>query len=325
MNSKEIQVKKRNGRLQKLDINKVNICAQRACENLDDVSPSEIVIDANVQLYDKITTKEIDSALIMSARAKIEKEPNYSYVAARLLLGNIHKEVFGSSVDKDAFDHQYRLSFIRNIKLLVKEKILTPKLLDFDLKKLSEALKLERDSKFKYLGLQIIYDRYFHHLNGRRLESPQSFWMRVAMGLALNEKNKEKKCIEFYEAISNFRVCPSTPTLFNSGSVRSQLSSCFLSTYDDSIDGIFEGVSKVAPGEVWIIERDNPLGEPDRRDPTIGRYAAIGEGVAQEDTVLAAAPSIEVLEGWEGCLCGIDDLVDEALVGPVDIVVFAVI
>ena len=239
--SSKISVKKRNNRLQQLDIDKVNICAQRACEGLEDVSASEVVIDANVQLYDKIPTKEIDKALIMSARTKIEKEPNYSYVAARLLLGNIHKEVFGSSVDKDAFDHQYRLSFIRNIKLLVKEGILNKRLLEFDLKKLSESLSLERDYNFKYLGLQILYDRYFHKLDKRRLESPQSFWMRVAMGLALNEDDKEKKAIEFYEAISTFRLCPSTPTLFNSGSVRSQLSSCYLNTFDDSIDGIFEG------------------------------------------------------------------------------------
>ena len=177
----------------------------------------------------------------MSARSKIEKEPNYSYVAARLLLGNIHKEVFGSSVDKDAFDHQYRLSFIKNIKLLAKEGRLSKKLLDFDLKKLSESLCIDRDFKFKYLGLQILYDRYLVHLEDRRLESPQSFWMRVAMGLAINEKDKEKKAVEFYEAISTFRVCPSTPTLFNSGSIRSQLSSCYLNTFDDSIDGIFEG------------------------------------------------------------------------------------
>jgi len=238
---KVTSVKKRNGRIQKLDINKINLCAQRACENLDDVSASEIVIDANVQLFEKITTKEIDQALILSARSKVEKEPNYSYVAARLLLGNIHKEVFGSSVDKEAFEHQYRLAFIRNIKLLVKEGVLNEELLKFDLKKLSEALVLERDFKFKYLGLQILYDRYFHKLEDRRLESPQSFWMRVAMGLALNEKNPEKKAIEFYEVISSFRLCCSTPTLFNSGSVRSQLSSCYLNTFDDSIDGIFEG------------------------------------------------------------------------------------
>jgi ribonucleoside-diphosphate reductase alpha chain len=235
-----IHVKKRNGRLQKLDINKVNLCVNRACQDLN-VSASEIIIDANVQLYDKIPTKEIDKALIMSARSKIEKDPDYSYAAARLLLGNVHKEVFGSSVDKDAFDHQYRLSFIKNIKLLVEEGMLNEKLLDFDLKKLSESLHLDRDYKFKYLGLQILYDRYFYHLKGRRLESPQSFWMRVAMGLALNEKNKEKRAVEFYEAISDFRLCPSTPTLFNSGSVRSQLSSCYLNTFDDSIDGIFEG------------------------------------------------------------------------------------
>jgi len=234
-------VKKRNGRLQPLDINKINICAQRACEGLDNVSASEVVIDANVQLYDKISTKEIDQALILSARSKVEKEPNYSYVAAKLLLGNIHKEVFGTSVDKEAFEHQYRLAFIRNIKSLVRDGILNEKLLEFDLKMLSESLVLDRDYKFKYLGLQTLYDRYFLRVDGRRLESPQTFWMRVAMGLALNEKNKERKAIEFYEAISSFRLCPSTPTLFNSASVRSQLSSCYLNTFHDSIDGIFEG------------------------------------------------------------------------------------
>tara|TARA_R100000808_G_scaffold24932_1_gene59541 strand:+ start:20889 stop:23363 length:2475 start_codon:yes stop_codon:yes gene_type:complete len=241
MNTKVAHVKKRNGRLQKLDINKINLCVERACADLEDVSASEVVLDANVQLYEKITTVEIDKALIMSARTKIDKEPNYSHVAAKLLLGNIHKEVFGSSVDKDAFDHQYRLSFIKNVKLLVDKNILNEDLLKYDLKKLSEALKLERDFKFKYLGLQILYDRYFHHSDGRRLESPQSFWMRVAMGLALNEENREQKAIEFYEVLSSFRMCCSTPTLFNSGSVRSQLSSCYLNTFEDSIDGIFEG------------------------------------------------------------------------------------
>jgi ribonucleoside-diphosphate reductase alpha chain len=241
MNSSTLQVKKRNGRLENLDISKINTCAERACENLENVSPSEVVLDAHVQLYDKITSTEIDQALIMSARQKMEKEPNYSFVAARLLLGNIHKEVFGVSVDKDAFDHQYRLSFVKNIKLLVNEKILDKRLLDFDLKKLAESLHLDRDYKFKYLGLQILHDRYFHKINGRRLESPQSFWMRVAMGLAINEEDKNEKAIEFYNTISKFLLCCSTPTLFNSGSTHSQLSSCYLNTFDDSIDGIFEG------------------------------------------------------------------------------------
>ena len=220
--SEVVHVKKRNGRLENLDINKINLCASRACEDLDDVSASEVVLDAQVQFYDKITTKEIDQALIMSARTKIEKEPNYAHVASRLLLGNIHKEVFRESRDKDGFEHQYKLSFIRNIKKLVKQGILRKELLAFDLNKLSEALVLDRDYKFKYLGLQILFDRYFHHIDGVRMEAPQSFWMRVAMGLALNEENKEEKAIEFYHAISSFRICPSTPTLFNSGSVRSQ-------------------------------------------------------------------------------------------------------
>ena len=242
MNSKIIHVKKRNGRIENININKINLCAERACEGLSNVSASEVVLDAHVQLYDKITTAEIDKALIMSARTKIEKEPNYAYVAAGLLLSNIVKEVFGESRDRDAFEHQYRLSFVKNLKTLSKEGIINPKLLDFDLKKISEAVKPERDSKFKYLGLQIVYDRYLLHVDGRKLETPQAFWMRVAMGLSLNEKDKEEKAIEFYDAISQFLLCPSTPTLFNSGTMHSQLSSCYLNTFDDSIDGIFEGL-----------------------------------------------------------------------------------
>lgn len=240
--SKTIHVKKRNGKLEGINSNKINLCVERACAGLDNVSASEVILDAHVQLYDKITTAEIDRALTMSARAKIEKEPNYSYVASRLLLGTILKEVFGESRDNDAFEHQYRLSFVKNIKALVKHEIINPKILNFDLKKLSLAIKPERDLKFKYLGLQIVYDRYLLHIESRRLETPQAFWMRVAMGLALNENQKEEKAIEFYEAISQFLLCPSTPTLFNSGTIHSQLSSCYLNTFEDSIDGIFDGL-----------------------------------------------------------------------------------
>ena len=239
---KDIHVKKRNGRLEELNIDKINRCAEWACESIQGVSSSEVALDAHVQFYDKIPTTEIDKALIMSARQKIEKEPNYAYVAARLLLFSIHKEVFGESRDSDAFEHQYKLSFIRNTKKLVKEDILDSRLLDFDLKKLSEAIKPDRDFNFKYLGLQILHDRYLNHVQGRRLETPQAFWMRVSMGLAINEENKEEKAIEFYNALSQFYLCCSTPTLFNSGSTHSQLSSCYLNTFDDSIDGIFEGV-----------------------------------------------------------------------------------
>ena len=241
MSSTDLNIKKRNGKLEKLNINKINLRAERACEGLDETSASEIVLDAHVQFYDKITTQEIDTALIMSARQKIEKEPNYAYAAGRLLISNIHKEVFGESHDKDIFEAQYKNAFVRNIKKLIKFGTLREELLDFDLKVLSEALVPDRDMKFKYLGAQIIYDRYLLHIEGKRLETPQAFWMRVAMGLAINEKNKNEKAIEFYKALSEFRLCCSTPTLFNSGSVRSQLSSCYLNTFDDSIDGIFEG------------------------------------------------------------------------------------
>ena len=229
----DIKVKKRNGRLQDFRVEKINTNVERACEDISEVSVSEVVLDAQLQLYDKITTREIDTALILSAREKIEKEPDYSFVAARLLLNTVYKEVFKEGVDSDIFKLQYRKSFIQGIKRLVRLKRLNPKMLEFDLQKLSEAIKIRRDLKFKYLGIQILTDRY--------LEAPQSFWMRVAMGLAINEENKEDKAIEFYNLFSKFLYTSSTPTLFNSGTVRSQLSSCYLNTFDDSIDGIFDG------------------------------------------------------------------------------------
>lgn len=237
--SKDIKVKKRNSRLEDINLDKINKCAKRATEGLDNVSVSEIVLDASIQLYDKIPTQEIDKALIMSARSKIEKEPNYAYVAARMLLNNLYKEVFGETVDSDIFELQYRKSFIQNIKKLVKADRLSERLLGYDLKLLSEKLDLQRDKNFKYLGIQTLYDRYFIHIDDRRMESPQSFYMRVAMGLCLDEENKEEKAIEIYNMMSQFRYSPSTPTLFNSGTKRSQLSSCYLSTVHDSIDGIF--------------------------------------------------------------------------------------
>ena len=239
-----IRVKKRNGKLEEFNVEKINKCVYRACQGIDgnSVSASEIILDAQLQLYDKITTKEIDDALILSARAKIEKEPNYSKVAGALAANALYKEVFRESVDSDTFELQYRKAFVQNIKKLVKAEILSAKLLDFDLKKISEAMQPERDSLFKYLGLQILIDRYFTRHNNKIMETPQAFWMRVAMGLAINEENKEERAIEFYNLFSNMLYTPSTPTLFNSGTTHSQLSSCYLNTFDDSIDGIFEGV-----------------------------------------------------------------------------------
>jgi ribonucleoside-diphosphate reductase alpha chain len=239
-----IRVKKRNGKLEEFNVDKINKCAYRACQGIDgnSVSASEIILDAQLQLYDKITTKEIDDALILSTRAKIEKEPNYSKVAAALAANALYKEVFRESVDSDTFGLQYRRSFVQNVKKLIKEEVLSANLLDFDFKKISEAMQPDRDSLFKYLGLQVLIDRYFIRLNNKIMETPQAFWMRVAMGLAINEENKEERAIEFYNLFSNFLYTPSTPTLFNSGSTHSQLSSCYLNTFDDSIDGIFEGI-----------------------------------------------------------------------------------
>lgn len=237
----DIKVKKRNGRLEAFQVDKINASAQRACEGIKDVSGSEIVLDAQLQLFDKITTSEIDQALIFSAREKIEKEPNYSFAAARLLLNCLYKEIFKEGVDSDAFELQYRKTFIQNTKALVSDRRLDSRLLDFDLKKLSEALVIENDLKFKYLGVKTLYDRYFIRSEDKIMEAPQAFWMRVAMGLSLNEKDKDESAIKFYNLMSSLLYTPSTPTLFNSGTCHSQLSSCYLNTFDDSIDGIFDG------------------------------------------------------------------------------------
>lgn len=237
----EFKVKKRNGRLEDFNVEKINASAQRACKDIEDVSASEVVLDAQLQLFDKITTKEMDQALIFSAREKIEKEPNYSFVAGQLLLNTLYKEVFREGVASDTFKLQYRKCFIQNIRKLVKEGRLDERLLEFDLLKLSESLAIRRDKKLKYLGVQILYDRYFIRLDQKIMEAPQSFFMRVAMGLAINEENKNEKAIEFYNLISQQLYTPSTPTLFNSGTTHSQLSSCYLNTFDDSIDGIFDG------------------------------------------------------------------------------------
>ena len=237
----DINVKKRNGRLEEFNVDKINASAERACDGIEDVSASEVVLDAQLQLFDKVKTSEIDQALILSAREKIEKEPNYSFVASRLLLNNLYKEVFKEGVDSDVLDLQYRKIFVLNIKKMAKSKRLDKRLLDFDLKKLSKALVLNRDNSIKYLGAQILCDRYFLKENDKIMEAPQCFWMRVSMGLAINEENKEERAIEFYNLFSQFLYTSSTPTLFNSGTSHSQLSSCYLNTFDDSIDGIFDG------------------------------------------------------------------------------------
>jgi ribonucleoside-diphosphate reductase alpha chain len=242
------KVQKRSGKTEEFSDKKVLNCAKRACKGLDYTDPKQVVYNATLKLYDGIKSKEIDEALIKSARALIEQEPQYNYVAARLLLGNVYKEVFGEGVDSDAFELQYRKSFITNLKKLTKAGIVNKELLKYDLKALSNALQLDNDYLFPYRGLQTVNDRYFYRIDGAIVESPQSWLMRVAMGLALAEKpeDRTKSSIEFYKVLSSFRYMTSTPTLFNAGGVRNQLSSCFLNTFEDSLEGIFDGLHQEA-------------------------------------------------------------------------------
>ena len=243
-----MNVTKRKGTAEGFNEDKIKACVERACEGLSNTNPREVVYNARINLYDGVKTSEIDTALIKSARFLIEREPEYRYVAARLLLATVYKEVFGEGADADAFELQYQKTFIVNMKKLIKFGTLNREMSRFDLKRLSKALVIERDKNFAYLGLQTIYDRYLHHIDNRRMESPQAFWMRVAMGLALNEQKEDRtdRALEFYELLSNFDFTCSTPTLFNSGGTFNQLSSCFLNTFEDSINGIFDGLQQEA-------------------------------------------------------------------------------
>jgi ribonucleoside-diphosphate reductase alpha chain len=244
-----MKVLKRNGKLENLNDKKIHKCVERACKGLKNVDPLTVVFNATLKLYDGVLTAEIDKSLIKSARALIEQQPEYSQVAARLLLNTLNKEVFKEGVDSDAFELQYKKSFITNLKALVKNGTLQKELLkSFDLKKISDAIDIKRDHYLEYLGLQTIVDRYLCRINDKIVESPQGFFMRVAMGIALAEKPEDRTdwAIKFYDKISSLEYVPSTPTLFYSGNVRNQLSSCFLNTYEDSVFGIFDGLHQEA-------------------------------------------------------------------------------
>jgi len=247
----QIMVVKRNGSREPINVDKINVAVQRACRGLEHaVSASEIVLDAQVSMFEGITTREIDSALIYSARSKIEKEPLYSKAAARLLLMNVYKEAFGVNPGDEAARF-YREKFGDYVRHAVSIGRLSAELLKFDLEALAAALFPERDLLFDYLGVQTLYDRYFLHDHERRIEAPQWFFMRVAMGLAMREAEPEARAIEFYGLLSSFDFMSSTPTLFNSGTNRPQLSSCFLTTVGDDLEAIFKAVSDNARLSKW--------------------------------------------------------------------------
>lgn len=235
-----MKVKKRNGRLEDYSPDKINNFVNRCCDGLK-VSPSEIILDAEISFRDKIPTSEIDEQLELTARSKIWQHPDYGKAAARMLLSSHYKEVIGESVDCDTFDNDYRSMFVRNIKKGVKKGIFDPRLLSFPLKELAEYIKPERDELYGYVGIKNLTDRYFSKIDGKVIETPQAFHMRVAMGLCINETEPDF-VYELYDLYSQHKASPSTPTLFNSGTTHPQLSSCYLSSIDDSVDGIFEGL-----------------------------------------------------------------------------------
>jgi ribonucleoside-diphosphate reductase alpha chain len=230
-----------------LDLARLQGLIVEACSGLgDDVKAAPILAETQRNLYDGVSIDEVYKAAILAARTRIEHDPAYTRATARLLQHTIRREILGEEVTHAEMATRYADYFPSFIKKGVEAELLDERLQQYDLARLGAALKYERDLNFDYLGLQTLYDRYFLHHNGERIEMPQAFFMRVAMGLSLNEIDREARAIEFYELLSSFDFMSSTPTLFNSGTRRSQLSSCYLTTVPDDLDGIYEAIKENA-------------------------------------------------------------------------------
>ncbi len=231
-----------------LDNNRLQSVVDEACDSIEGVDRNIILNDVLKNLFDGVNESDISNAVVMSARTLIEKEPNYSNVAARLLLDKLRSEALtfieemSTQATQKQMAERYPDYFKKYIFRGAELGLLDHELAKYDLDKLGHALIAERDTQFTYLGLQTLYDRYFIHSEETRFELPQAFFMRVAMGLAINELDREGRAIEFYELLSSFDFMSSTPTLFNSGTCRPQLSSCYLTTVPDDLDGIFGSI-----------------------------------------------------------------------------------
>ncbi len=239
-----------------LDIQRINTIVEEACEGLSDVSPEEIIEEAKKNLYNGVNMADVRSSLVMTARTLVEKEPNYTFVTARILLDNLRTEALSllemrNEATQTDMEKLYPKVLETFIQKGIENEILNPELQNMDIKKLGMALKAERDKNFTYLGLQTLYDRYFIHKDNVRYELPQVFFMRVAMGLSINEENREERAIEFYNLLSSFDYMSSTPTLFNSGTIHSQLSSCYLTTVPDDLHGIYGAIQDNAMLSKW--------------------------------------------------------------------------
>ena len=235
---------------------RINKVATEACDGLDGTNPDQIVTEAEKNLYEGASEEEIKQAMILASRALVEKEPNYTFATARILLDSLRYEALNFlDLDKDALQEDMKDLYPKALSSFITKgidlKLLNPKLAEMDLEKLGKEIMPERDNLFTYLGLQTLYDRYFIHSDEVRFELPQVFFMRVSMGLALNEENKEEKAIEFYKLLSSFDYMSSTPTLFNSGTLHSQLSSCYLTTVPDDLYGIYGAMRDNAMLSKW--------------------------------------------------------------------------
>lgn len=251
---KSLFVTKKSGKKEKFDEQKVRNTLAHATEGYESVVDVESLVTAcKESLYEGIETKDIAKALIMTVRSFIEQDPAFSFITARLLLNKLYREVIGDEYDAKRLDAQYRSTFVENMKKGVDLGVLTPDILKYDMKQMAAALDPKRDLLFMYLGLQTLYDRYFSRdaKTGIIFENPQAFWMRVAMGLAINEKNKEERAVEFYNLISTLLFVPSTPTLFHSGTTHPQLSSCYLTTIGDDLEHIFKSIGDNAQLSKW--------------------------------------------------------------------------
>ncbi|MBL8538843.1 MAG: ribonucleoside-diphosphate reductase subunit alpha [Betaproteobacteria bacterium] len=230
-----------------LDLAAIRSLIDEACQGLSEaVDAGQIMQSVVKDLYDGVPMEEVRKCAILAARSLIEKDPAYSYVTARLLLHTVRHEVLGEEVRQEGMAVRYAEYFPEFVARGIEAELIDPRLAQYDLERLGAALDARRDLKFGYLGLQTLYDRYFLHIGDRRIELPQAFFMRVAMGLALNEAEREARAIEFYDVLSSFDFMSSTPTLFNSGTLRSQLSSCYLTTVSDDLDGIYEAIKENA-------------------------------------------------------------------------------
>ena len=247
-----LHYRRADGSQAELDHAALHATLEAACADLGaDVSPTPLLEATLSALYDGIAEAEITQAAVMAARGLVEAEPAYSFVAARLLLGLLFQETIDQAVPQDQAHAAYQAYFPRYVQQAVDAELLDPALLSYDLGRLSAALRPERDLQFAYLGLQTLYDRYFLQIDGRRVGLPQVFWMRVAMGLALDEMDRDARAVEFYDLISQFLFTPATPTLFNAGTRHSQLSSCYLTTVGDDLENIFKCVKDNALLSKW--------------------------------------------------------------------------